>query len=32
VELKVRATGERTEVAIDEVASLLSARVVSERA
>ncbi len=32
VELKVRATGERTEVAIEEAASLLANRVVSERA
>ena len=32
VELKVRATGERSEVAIDEVAALLAARVVFERA
>ncbi len=32
VELKVRATGERTEVHIDKVASVLSARVASERA
>ena len=31
-ELKVRATGERTEVSLDEVAAQLAARVFAERA